>query len=72
MWVTEVTVVRWPGTVIHLIATDPAAPLDRAAWCHLTGHRYLGTTGDSPRPVFALQISGTARPTHTTSPWRPA
>jgi len=28
--------------VIHLIARDPAAPLDLAAWCHLTGHTYLG------------------------------
>ena len=31
-----------PGTVILLIASDPAAPLDLAAWCHLTGHAYLG------------------------------
>ncbi|MEU2509020.1 sulfurtransferase TusA family protein [Streptomyces sp. NPDC007863] len=23
-----------PGTVIHVIATDPAAPLDLPAWCH--------------------------------------
>ena len=26
------------GTVIHLIASDPAAPIDLPAWCHLTGH----------------------------------
>src|SRR5262249_47211344 len=25
------------GTVIHLIAADPAAPIDLPAWCHLTG-----------------------------------
>ncbi|HEU5392436.1 MAG TPA: sulfurtransferase TusA family protein [Streptosporangiaceae bacterium] len=30
------------GTVIHLIASDPAAPVDLSAWCHLTGHAYLG------------------------------
>jgi ubiquinone/menaquinone biosynthesis C-methylase UbiE len=34
-----------PGTVIHLIARDPAAPLDVAAWCHLTGHAYLSYLG---------------------------
>ncbi|TDD64635.1 sulfurtransferase TusA family protein, partial [Actinomadura darangshiensis] len=31
-----------PGSVIHLIASDPAAPIDLPAWCHLTGHTYLG------------------------------
>jgi tRNA 2-thiouridine synthesizing protein A len=63
-----------PGTVIHLIATDPAAPLDLAAWCHLTGHRYLGAAGQSPdsRPVHGLQVSASPRPTDAASPWRPA
>jgi tRNA 2-thiouridine synthesizing protein A len=37
-----------PGTVIHLIASDPAAPIDLAAWCHLTGHAYLGPVHGSP------------------------
>jgi tRNA 2-thiouridine synthesizing protein A len=62
-----------PGTVLHLIATDPAAPLDLAAWCHLTGHRYLGAAGRSRdcRPVYALQASGSPRPTDAASPWRP-
>lgn len=31
-----------PGTVVRLLASDPAAPLDLPAWCHLTGHAYLG------------------------------
>lgn len=30
-----------PGTVVHVIATDPATPLDLPAWCHLTRHHYL-------------------------------
>jgi tRNA 2-thiouridine synthesizing protein A len=42
------------GTVIHLIASDPAAPIDLPAWCHLTGHTYLG-------PIPAA----TRRPTHS-------
>ncbi|WP_242614311.1 nitrilase-related carbon-nitrogen hydrolase [Actinomadura roseirufa] len=59
-----------PGTVVHLIATDPAAPIDLPAWCHLTGHAYLGTVcGD--RPTYALQVSESPRPTDPASPWRP-
>ncbi|MEV0981162.1 sulfurtransferase TusA family protein [Streptomyces sp. NPDC049915] len=25
-----------PGTIVHVIATDLAAPLDLPAWCHMT------------------------------------
>jgi hypothetical protein len=28
--------------VIHVVTDDPAVPLDLPAWCHLTGHDYLG------------------------------
>jgi tRNA 2-thiouridine synthesizing protein A len=64
-----------PGTVIHLIATDPAAPLDLAAWCHLTGHAYLGpqparTDPPDPRPAYGMRVSAAARATDETSPWR--
>ncbi len=61
-----------PGTVIHLIATDPAAPLDLAAWCHLTGHTYLDpVTGGSPL-AYAIRVSETAHATDAANPWRPA
>ncbi|GII59830.1 hypothetical protein Pth03_82190 [Planotetraspora thailandica] len=56
-----------PGTVVHLIASDPAAPIDLPAWCHLTGHTYLG-----PVPAgtaYAVQVCATARPTHSHAPW---
>ncbi len=43
------------GTVIHLIATDPAAPLDLPAWCHLTGHTYLGPIPTAGPPMYGLQ-----------------
>jgi tRNA 2-thiouridine synthesizing protein A len=59
------------GTVVHLIATDPAAPLDLPAWCHLTGHAYLGP-GPGDRPTYAVQVAGTAVLTDPSSPWRPA
>ena len=30
-----------PGTVVHLIAGDPAAPIDLPAWCHSSGNELL-------------------------------
>ena len=60
-----------PGTVIHLISHDPAAPLDLAAWCHLTGHTYLGPVHEpSGAPAYALRISATHRQAQPHSPWR--
>ncbi|MFF5262849.1 sulfurtransferase TusA family protein [Actinomadura viridis] len=68
------------GTVVHLIAADPAAPLDLAAWCHMTGHEYLGTVpppyGTVPPPygdvpAYGLRVAAAARPTEPDSPWRP-
>jgi tRNA 2-thiouridine synthesizing protein A len=61
-----------PGTVVHVIATDPAAPLDLPAWCHMTGHTYLGPIPDHDQPVFALRLTAGARPTRTDAPWHPA
>ncbi|MFF3544406.1 sulfurtransferase TusA family protein [Streptomyces platensis] len=60
-----------PGTVVHVIATDPAAPLDLPAWCHMTGHHYLGPVHDDPESsVYALRLSAGARPTRPDAPWR--
>ncbi|MFD0686269.1 sulfurtransferase TusA family protein [Actinomadura fibrosa] len=58
------------GTVVHLIATDPAAPIDLPAWCHLTGHDYLGPV-EGGRPTYALRVAETPRATDPASPWRP-
>lgn len=59
-----------PGALVHLIATDPAAPLDLPAWCHLTGHSYLGPVpGD--RPTYAVEVTPDATPTDAKHPWRP-
>ena len=33
-----------PGDVLHVTATDPAAPIDLPAWCGLTGHTLLRAT----------------------------
>ncbi|WP_229830033.1 sulfurtransferase TusA family protein [Actinoplanes ianthinogenes] len=60
-----------PGALVHLIATDPAAPLDLPAWCHLTGHGYLGPVpGD--RPTYAVEVAADAKPTDARRPWRPS
>ncbi|MET8311861.1 sulfurtransferase TusA family protein [Micromonospora sp. NPDC005173] len=60
------------GTVVHLIATDPAAPLDLPAWCHLTGHTYLGPLPATTRPTYAIQVTADAAATDPDRPWRPA
>jgi tRNA 2-thiouridine synthesizing protein A len=63
------------GTTIH-VRTDPAAPLDLAAWCHLTGHTCLGPvdtdiadTGTAS--TYALQVTDHAAATRPDHPWRP-
>jgi tRNA 2-thiouridine synthesizing protein A len=63
-----------PGHVVQLIASDPAAPIDVPAWCHLTGHTYLGPVPPgigptSARPVYALRVEACARATHAHAPW---
>ncbi|MFB7946598.1 sulfurtransferase TusA family protein [Kitasatospora phosalacinea] len=55
-----------PGALVHVLATDPAAPLDLPAWCHLTGHHYLG----EPAPgTYALRLTAAPVPTRADAPW---
>ncbi|MFF8835153.1 sulfurtransferase TusA family protein [Streptomyces sp. NPDC015130] len=59
-----------PGTVVHIVATDPAAPLDLPAWCHMTGHEYLGPVPDpAGRSVYALRLVAGALATCPDAPW---
>ena len=58
-----------PGTLVHLIATDPAAPIDLPAWCHLTGHEFLGPLHDAQPPTYLLRLTATARATAPGKPW---
>jgi hypothetical protein len=57
-----------PGTIVH-VATDPAAPLDLPAWCHTTGHDYLGRL-PCDEGVHALRLAAAARRTHADKPWQ--
>lgn len=43
------------GSVLELIARDPAAPEDLPAWCRLTGHRLLSAA----HPTYLIQRKGT-------------
>ncbi|MGA5065591.1 sulfurtransferase TusA family protein [Streptomyces exfoliatus] len=56
-----------PGTVVHVLATDPAAPLDLPAWCHMTGHEYLGPVPGGP-PLYALRLAPDAVPARPDAP----
>ncbi|HZM80636.1 MAG TPA: hypothetical protein VFC19_33355 [Candidatus Limnocylindrales bacterium] len=58
-----------PATIVHLIATDPAAPIDLPAWCHLTGHEYLGPLQGARPPTYVLRLTATARATDPAKPW---
>jgi tRNA 2-thiouridine synthesizing protein A len=58
------------GTEVRVIATDFAAPIDIPAWCHLTGHCYLGAgTHTDGRDCYDLRYSGAARRTRPGRPW---
>ncbi|GAB3256871.1 hypothetical protein GCM10027456_34400 [Kineosporia babensis] len=59
-----------PGTVVQVLTTDPAAPIDLPAWCHLTGHEYLGLVHEHPdHAVHALRVVADARATRPDRPW---
>lgn len=60
-----------PASTVRLLATDPAAPIDLPAWCHLTGHIYLGRGLDAEgRPYYDVRLADVARSTEHAQPWR--
>ena len=53
-----------PGAELRLLADDPAAPGDVAAWCRMRGHTLLETqerTANRPWFVLRVRMSGTTR-----------
>lgn len=60
-----------PDSPLGLIATDPAAVVDLPAWCHLTGHHYLGVGRHADgRPRYDLRTGASPRETDPVRPWR--
>jgi len=60
-----------PRSQIRLLATDPAAAIDLPAWCHLTGHDYLGHSVDADgRTYYDVRVSAGAHSTRDSNPWR--
>jgi tRNA 2-thiouridine synthesizing protein A len=47
-----------PESLLTVATDDPAAPLDLPAWCHLTGHHYLGPVAS---PLVLPTASGSPR-----------
>ena len=36
------------GSVVRVLADDPAAAVDIPAWCRLKGHEYVGAVDEGP------------------------
>jgi tRNA 2-thiouridine synthesizing protein A len=58
------------GATVRIIATDFAAPIDIPAWCHLTGHQYVGAgVHHDGRPSYEFTVCARARATEPDRPW---
>ena len=54
-----------PGTVITLLADDPAAAADVAAWCRMRGHTYEGRSpvaGSTGASSYRVRIAAVTPP----------
>lgn len=62
------------GTVVHLVTSDPVAPIDLPVWCRMTGHTYLGVVDDtsSLAPTYAVRVTATPVATDPGRPWHTA
>ncbi len=44
-----------PGQTLKVIAYDPAAAVDIAAWCRMTGNRLMHLSPESPQHQYFIQ-----------------
>jgi tRNA 2-thiouridine synthesizing protein A len=43
------------GSVVRVIADDPAAAVDIPAWCRLRGHEFIGTAEAGETPTYDVR-----------------
>jgi tRNA 2-thiouridine synthesizing protein A len=55
--------------VVTVAADDPAAPIDLPAWCHLTGHTYLGSQTSQLGPVYRVRVGEDTASVDPQQPW---
>jgi tRNA 2-thiouridine synthesizing protein A len=58
-----------PGATVHVVTDDPAAPLDLPAWCHLTGHHYLGPVESVLGRAYRIELAAGATMVDSARPW---
>ncbi len=59
------------GSLVRLVATDPAAVIDVPAWCHLSGNRYVGQGRQRDgRAHYDLVVAADPARTVSAQPWR--
>jgi TusA-related sulfurtransferase len=58
-----------PGAIVAVATDDPAAPLDLPAWCHLTGHHYLGPIESDLGPAYGIRLTAGAKLMNARRPW---
>ena len=58
-----------PDATVYVVTDDPAAPLDLPAWCHLTGHRYLGPVESVLGRVYRIELAAGAVVVDSRWPW---
>lgn len=58
-----------PGDVVTVATDDPAAPVDLPAWCHLTGHTYLGSQTSERGTTYTIRVDGAAASVDQQRPW---
>lgn len=46
------------GSVIRVLADDPAAAVDIPAWCRMRGHEYLGRRSVDDGPAYDVRRAG--------------
>jgi tRNA 2-thiouridine synthesizing protein A len=57
------------GATVTVATDDPAAPIDLPAWCHLTGHTYLGPAPSRYGTAYRIRVAQAAAPVDRQRPW---